>query len=54
MENQKQAENNIKTMIRQCGIGYDKNGNPIFDKDLLREWFESELQKKDYTQYDTI
>lgn len=54
MENKEQAEINIKVMFRQCGIGYDKDGNPIYDQKSLLEWFESGCNKKDYTPYDTI
>ncbi len=50
---EKQAKKNIAAMFRQCGIGYDKNGNPIFDKDQLQNWFKCNV-KKDYTEYDAL
>ena len=49
-----QAEINIKVMFRQCGIGYDKNGNPIYNQQSLLEWFEARNNKKDFNIYDTL
>lgn len=51
---EKQAEVNIKVMFRQCGIGYDKKGNPIYDQQQLVEWFELGNNKKDFKPYDTL
>lgn len=53
-KSKEQAEINIKVMFRQCGIGYDKKGNPIYNQQQLTEWFEAGNNKKDYQPYDTI
>ncbi len=50
----RQADINLKVMFRQCGIGYDKKGNPIYNRLLLLEWFEAGNNKKNFNEYDTI
>jgi len=53
-QNAQQAKINIDVMYRQCGIGYDKSYNPIFDKNLLQEWFEKGHHQTNYTDYDKL
>ncbi|MFA5243663.1 MAG: hypothetical protein WC380_00045 [Pedobacter sp.] len=52
-ENSEQSRINLNVMIRQCCDSRDGK-NLIFSEQRLCEYFDKSLQKKDYTEYDTI